>query len=429
MCSKPFPLDPEPVRVDRVVEPPGERAEVLAAAPRVDVGAADARSSGSRSRRSGRGAGTSAGPAARDRQLGGLGIGSSSVTRPSRLLGDRAAVGAAGASASVVGHPSTRGTESPSRGGSGTQRKPRRGRWQADPVSLRGRRRSPASARWRTGRPCPTRRATIRVRRRPTARAARRRARTTTATSGDGEQRRRGHRDREVARVAGADEDAVEHEHHRGQRLHQRDDQQDLARRGARDRVVVGEERDERRGAARASERRRGRTPDGDAPLEHAAGRAARAPAVVGARGTGRRSPGRRSRSRRARARGTSRSGTRSGARRRRRRRSGPRSRSSTSEREQQRSGAHDEVAADDRGRRGSRRLAAGCRAPARPAERRTITRYAIAAVICATTVPHAEPAMPRSSPYTSSDLEREVQRVRRDRDHERGARVLQPRR
>ena len=33
-----FPLGAEPVPVDRVVEPPGQGAEVLAAAPMVDIG-------------------------------------------------------------------------------------------------------------------------------------------------------------------------------------------------------------------------------------------------------------------------------------------------------------------------------------------------------------------------------------------------------
>ena len=36
-----LPLDAEPVLVDRVVQPPGHLAQVLAAAPRVDVGAAE----------------------------------------------------------------------------------------------------------------------------------------------------------------------------------------------------------------------------------------------------------------------------------------------------------------------------------------------------------------------------------------------------
>ncbi len=39
-----FPLDPEPVLVDRVERAPGQRAEVLAAAPPVDVGTPDFRS-------------------------------------------------------------------------------------------------------------------------------------------------------------------------------------------------------------------------------------------------------------------------------------------------------------------------------------------------------------------------------------------------
>ena len=68
-------------------------------------------------------------------------------------------------------------------------------------------------------------------------------------------------------------------------------------------------------------------------------------------------------------------------------------------QREQQRAGAHDEVAADDRRglhARGSRR---DRRARASGADRRTITRNATAASTCAATVPHAEPAMPRSSP------------------------------
>ena len=51
--------------------------------------------------------------------------------------------------------------------------------------------------------------------------------------------RRRDHREREVAGVAGADEDAVEHEDDRGQRLHQRDDQQDRPQLVADRRVVA----------------------------------------------------------------------------------------------------------------------------------------------------------------------------------------------
>ena len=47
--------------------------------------------------------------------------------------------------------------------------------------------------------------------------------------------------------------------------------------------------------------------------------------------------------------------------------------------------------------------------ASARRPSRATITRYAIAAPYCASTVPHAEPAMPRSSVYTKSSSTRRL--------------------
>ena len=59
-----LPLGPEPVLVDGVVETTGELAEVLAAAPRVDVGAAGLVGAGALVGRSRRGTGT-AGPAGR----------------------------------------------------------------------------------------------------------------------------------------------------------------------------------------------------------------------------------------------------------------------------------------------------------------------------------------------------------------------------
>ena len=72
-----------------------------------------------------------------------------------------------------------------------------------------------------------------------------------------------------------------------------------------------------------------------------------------------------------------------------------------------------------------ARRVAAATtRRRAAPA-RATITTYAIAAPYCASTVPQAEPAMPRSSPYTNSTSSSEVHDVGEHRDHERRLRVL----
>ena len=47
---EPFPLDAEPVRVDRVEHAACERAEMLAATPAVDIGTADVRRRGLRDR-------------------------------------------------------------------------------------------------------------------------------------------------------------------------------------------------------------------------------------------------------------------------------------------------------------------------------------------------------------------------------------------
>ena len=94
-------------------------------------------------------------------------------------------------------------------------------------------------------------------------------------------------------------------------------------------------------------------------------------------------------------------------------------------EREQQRPGAHHEPAADRPRCRGSRpRRAAPTRRPDGP-RARSPTTYAAAAPSCASTVPHAEPASPRSSAVDEHDLEQQVHHVRGDRDHERRARVL----
>ena len=87
--------------------------------------------------------------------------------------------------------------------------------------------------------------------------------------------------------------------------------------------------------------------------------------------------------------------------------------------------GAHHEAAPDDRvradagGARSHRRALAGAR------RARRSTRYAAAAPYCAITVPHAEPAMPRSSPYTNSSSSTRFAVLARHRDDERRARVL----
>ena len=125
--------------------------------------------------------------------------------------------------------------------------------------------------------------------------------------------------------------------------------------------------------------------------------RGARLPALS-RRGSGRPSPARRSRWRRARGRGTGTPGTRSGARRRRRRRCATRSRWRQGTRPAtNRCGPR--AGLRRRPTPGSPPRCGRADACSRRTLRATITTYASAAPHCAMTVPHAEPAIPRSRP------------------------------